>query len=85
MWNSCTAKELGQRPNVIFAILAAGCQVMENSWSYDGTVFILRLADRILNVKSLSTPKAKGNYSFNSKWMDEWSNYYYDILQYIWI
>ena len=40
---------------------------MENSWPHDGTVFILRLADRILNVKSLSTPKAKGNYSFNSK------------------
>ena len=63
MWNSCTAKELYQRPNVIFAILAAGCQVMENSWSHDGTVFILRLADRILNVKSLSTPEAK--------WMNE--------------
>ena len=63
MWNSCTAKELYQRPNVIFAILAAGCQVMENSWSHDGTMFILRLADRILNVKSLSTPEAK--------WMNE--------------
>ena len=35
---------------------------MENCWSHDRTVFSLRLADRILNVKSLSTPKAKGNY-----------------------
>ena len=72
MWNSCTAKELCQRPNVIFAILAAGCQVMENCWSHDRTVFSLRLADRILNVKSLSTPKAEGNYySTVSEWMNE--------------